>query len=310
MQVLEKIAIVIVTHNAKNYLEDCISNLHDEPLLNIVVVDNASIDGTVEIIKESYSKVSLISLEQNLGFGQANNVGISYALSAGAEYVLLLNQDAQISMDCIDKLIRTQKENPVFGVLSPVHLADFGKVIDSNFSGFFSQKSCPGLLFDLFQKNELKSVYSIEFVNAAIWLLSKECILKVGGFDPVFFMYGEDRDYLHRVVHHGFKVGVCPSLFAFHNRSQGRSGFERNNKINQEYNRLILDFKKLPENTFYRIRLFLKIISYAISPITYFTNAKFLLLAQIKFFNNYLKIRSSKHLSFQTYCPFLSLDQL
>ena len=206
--------IVIVTYNAKLWLQKCIENCKD---YSIIVVDNASSDDTVSILKENYPDVELFLQKENLGFGAANNIGMSYAMNKGADYVFLMNQDAYLQNDTIERLIAVQKKYPEFGILSPLHFNGQGDGFDRKFSYFMAYDRNKNFYFDALT-NKMEDVYSVPFVNAAAWLLPKSTIEKVGGFDPIFFHYGEDDNYCQRVVYNKLKIGVVPSARILHDR--------------------------------------------------------------------------------------------
>ena len=205
--------VIIVTYNAKPWIERCLKSCGDYPA---VVVDNASADDTLSFIKNNFPEVTLLEQTKNLGFGQANNIGISYALSKGADYVFLLNQDAYLQPDTINKLIKTHKENKDYGVISPIHLNGKGSKLDKNFEYYLKQKN--DLMSDLLCAKLLKPIYNVPFVNAAAWLLPRKTLETVGGFDPLFFHYGEDDNYCQRVLYHDFKIGVALDTFIYHDR--------------------------------------------------------------------------------------------
>jgi GT2 family glycosyltransferase len=184
----------------------------------VVVVDNNSTDDTVSFINANYPEIALLPQTKNLGFGQANNIGISYALKQGADYLFLLNQDAYLEKDTIEKLVAVYKKNDNFGILSPIHLNGKGDRLDKNFSHYVNYHANPNFYSDFILNKQLPEVYEVPFVNAAGWLLSKKCLETVGGFDPVFFHYGEDDNYCQRVLFHGLKIGVTPQTFLKHDR--------------------------------------------------------------------------------------------
>jgi GT2 family glycosyltransferase len=136
----------------------------------------------------------------------------------GLHIFFLLNQDARVEPDTIEKLVTHQQKNVEYGVLNPIHLNGQGNALDFNFSNYVVPSKCPGLYSD-FCLNSIKDIiYKADFVNAAAWLLSRDCIEKVGGFSPSFFQYGDDDNYIHRVHYFGFKVGVYPLSKIFHDR--------------------------------------------------------------------------------------------
>jgi GT2 family glycosyltransferase len=216
------ICAIIVTYNGAYWIEKCLQSLENSSTkVDIIVVDNCSNDNTVELIIDRFPHVLLIQSEVNLGFGKANNLGILKALDAGADYFFLLNQDAWVLPNTIEELIRVQRSNPEYFILSPVHLDGSGVNLDFSFSTYVSPYNCQGFISDVvLRNNNMKDVYPINFVNAALWLVSKESVNVVGYFDPIFPHYGEDDDYLQRVLYHSGKIGICPSAFGFHDRDQ------------------------------------------------------------------------------------------
>ncbi|MEP5253975.1 MAG: glycosyltransferase family 2 protein [Winogradskyella arenosi] len=207
--------IIIVTYNGMQWLEKCLKSCANYP---VIIVDNASTDNTVSFIETNYPNVKLYKQDKNLGFGQANNVGIRYALDQGAEHVFLLNQDAYIVNNALDELVAFQKERPAYGVLSSIHITGDMKKLDRSFSNYMLKEKTGQFYSDFVLGNPLAEVYEVPFVNAAAWLLSRQCIGTVGGFDPLFFHYGEDDNYCQRVLYHDFKIGVLPKSYVIHDR--------------------------------------------------------------------------------------------
>ncbi len=214
------VSSVIVTYNGIQWIEKCIESLLKSSIkLDIIIIDNGSTDGTQSIIKR-YSEIVFIQSKENLGFGKANNIGIKKAQELGANYVFLLNQDACVETNTIERLIKISNKNPIFGIISPIHLNGKGNALDIRFSTYISPSiNHPNYSFlsDLYLSN-IKDYYEVDFVNAAAWLLTKNCIDKVGYFDPIFYHYGEDENYCHRVKFHKFKIAICPDSIIYHDR--------------------------------------------------------------------------------------------
>ena len=221
---INNLYIVIVSYNGMKWLKKTIESIPKE--YNIVIVDNNSTDDTVKFIKSKYPYIKLLVQKVNLGFGGGNNIGFSYAIKQKAKYVFLLNQDAYLQIDTISKLLEIYKKNKEYGILSPIHLNGNKTKLDKNFLRYIGHDRNPSLYLDAFNKT-LKPVYDFSFINAAAWLIPIEVIENVGGFDTVFFHYGEDDNFCHRVLYHGYKIGVVPNSFVCHDRIQ-------NPKINQE----------------------------------------------------------------------------
>ncbi|MEI6124930.1 MAG: glycosyltransferase family 2 protein [Pseudomonadota bacterium] len=209
-----KVFAIIVSHNGSTWICQAIKSLQQSICpVHIIVVDNVSTDETVEIVRSSYSDVMIFCMSSNLGFGAANNQGIRYAVSQGADYVFLLNQDARVAPETIGNLVDLMQEKPAFGILSPLQLDYHGSGIDRSFVPYLQENDL--LLTDVFL-GKLQGVYEVSFVNAAVWLVSRSVLESVGGFDPLFFMYGEDNDYCSRVRYRGFKIGIAPKTLAWH----------------------------------------------------------------------------------------------
>ena len=220
--------VVITSFNGIRWIDHCLNSCPHE---QTIVIDNASTDSTVSHIRKNYPEVTLIENKSNIGFGQANNIGIQKALSEGAEYVFLLNQDAYLGQDCIEKLIEVHQSNPEYGILSPMHLNGNGTNFDWNFSEYLKRISSGNLLFD-FMRGNTEKVYPLPFVNAAGWLLPKSTIERVGLFDSMFFHYGEDENYCQRVHYHGLKVGIVPEALIRHDReSRARNYMDWNRDL-------------------------------------------------------------------------------
>lgn len=223
---MREVFAVIVTWNGEDYVAKCLESLRRSTIpVQVIVVDNASCDQTVRIACSICPDAIVFRLRRNLGFGRANNIGIKHAFELGAMHVLLINQDVQIEPDVVRGLVELQRSNPGFGILSPLHLDGTGASLDGLFCEHLSKAlSKRELLSDLFLHEQLADIYPVAFLNAAVWLLSRECIERIGLFNPAFEHYGEDMEYTDRVNFFGFHVGVVPRLHAFHARLQNGPG--------------------------------------------------------------------------------------
>jgi GT2 family glycosyltransferase len=244
-----KIYAVIVSFNGETLIRQCLNSLRKSSVpVSIVVVDNASDDDTVKIIETDFPEVVLFKSAKNNGFGHANNIGIKYAYDNGASNILLLNQDAWTNTDTIEKMISAGKENPEYLVLSPVHLNKDGSGFDSGFMQYALPPFCENFFYDMYSSSH-KRLYSTTFVNAAAWLMSRETISSIGFFDPLFFHYGEDRDYCNRVLFHKKMIGIVSDSVIYHSR-ETTSGRKKNSlqelkiSINRNYFLRLIELKK------------------------------------------------------------------
>jgi GT2 family glycosyltransferase len=229
-----RLALIIVSFNGEQFIRHSVNSaICESEVSKIIVVDNASTDSTLSLIPKN-PKVELIRLSRNIGFGLANNIGILKAINEGFEWFFLLNQDAYLESDCISELMEIAEGRNGFGILSPLHLNGKGDSLDREFATFISRVEGRGVLDDALIAKQLEAVYVVPFVNAAAWLVSKECLEKVGGFDPAFFLYGEDDNYCHRVHFHGFEIGVVPSARIYHDRENRGEAKDREQRGDDE----------------------------------------------------------------------------
>lgn len=212
-----KISVIIVTYNGMKWIKDCFESILKSSIpINIIAVDNCSSDGTVEFIKSSFKQITLIDQKENLGFGKANNIGISIALKESSDYVFLLNQDAFVETDTIENLIKISQANTEYGILSPIHADGSGNRLDESFYYYISKSSGHSFISDFVLNKAKKDIYTLPMINAAAWLIPKTTLENVGGFDTSFFLYGEDDNYCQRVLYHNFQIGIVPTAFIRH----------------------------------------------------------------------------------------------
>ncbi len=214
-----KLLVIIVTYNAMQWAERCFSSLKNSTVSpDIFVVDNGSTDGTPAFINEHFPEVMFHQSEENLGFGKANNLGLQYALDYNYDYVYLLNQDAWVQNDTFERLVEISKKYPEYGILSPFQMNADMQHIDRNFvANVLAWKSNPDIVDDMYRQ-QLKEVYPVNGVMAAHWFMPIKTVKRVGGFSPSFPHYGEDNNYVVRLLYRHMKVGVVPRLRVVHDR--------------------------------------------------------------------------------------------
>lgn len=248
-----KIYTVVVTYNGKKWVDECFGSLLASSLFSeIVVVDNNSSDDSLLLIQQKSERIKIIRNTVNLGFGAANNLGIAMAMKDNADYVFLLNQDAWIEKNTIETLANAMQENKNIGVISPIHKNGSNSDLDFNFKKYLLKYGSSAVGSYINAGTPLpESFHKVSFVNAAAWLMSKECINDVGGFDPLFYHYGEDSDYLDRVGFHGYLVGIWPSAFIYHDRENRARHKDLNHKeiLTKRYRSIQLNLKN-PNNDF------------------------------------------------------------
>ena len=220
MKIMKKVSCVIITYNGMKWIENCLRSLErsDYPV-DVIVIDNGSNDGTIELIDSSFKNVNFVKSPKNLGFGAANNLGFEMAASNHSEFVFLLNQDTIIYPDTVGRLIDVFTSKKTIGIVSPLHLNDNGDKLDKKFEEYISAKTCQDFISDMTLGNP-KAYYEIGFVNAAAWMVKAAAVTESGLFAKECFHYGEDSNFLQRLKYHGFSLVITPFSKIHHLREE------------------------------------------------------------------------------------------
>jgi GT2 family glycosyltransferase len=220
---------VIVTYNSNEYILNCISSIKKfEPGSKIIAVDNNSSDNTLDLLGR-FEDIIIFKNKENLGFGKGNNIGVKHALDAGAEYVYLLNHDAYLVEPLIQKIIPKFFNNPSLAIISPLHVQGNQMSLEMNFSKFlFEDGALTKMVSDSFLRNNTEEWYDASFVPAASWMIKADVIKKIGMFNPLFFHYGEDNEFLNRLKYHEMKVAVLTNCRVVHLSNQVKFDYKKN----------------------------------------------------------------------------------
>ena len=224
------VSIIIVSWNTKELLIDCLSSIEGNVTgvnYEVIVVDNASTDGSQEAVEEKFPNVKLIKSEKNNGFSVGNNIGLS---QSNGRYLYLVNSDVIIKKECVKNLFDFMEQNRQVGMAGP-------KVYRYNGNLQPTCKRLPTLgrflfqalrLNDLFPKvgafSEIHLNYAesdevktdVEILNGTFWVVKREAFDQVGGLDDRFFMYGEDIDWSKRFIDMGWQLAFVPNAEAIH----------------------------------------------------------------------------------------------
>ena len=221
----EKISVVIV--NFKNQketlecLESLLSNTQSCKLsCQIIVVDNGSNDGLESRLKVSFPRVSTLVLPHNLGFAGASNVGILHALRNNAEYVFLLNNDAFVNKNTIDRLVNVFSRDPTVGVVGATVLYyDNPRVIDNMGAkvNFFTGNSSFFANGDIY--GETLEEIDVDYTCGAAMMIKKEVFCNTGLLPEYYFLYGEEEDFCVRARRKGYRVVVSAKATVLHRAS-------------------------------------------------------------------------------------------
>jgi GT2 family glycosyltransferase len=218
---MPEVVTIIVTYNAEKWINNCLDCLlHSTLTVQVVIIDNASTDHTKDIISKRSEDIMMIENEKNLGFGQANNMGLKYAIEHAAEFILLLNQDAYLYPDTVEELVMISEKHPEYGIISPLQLDGSGQHLDQLFRKFITNNYPESFVRDMeSRKPDGMDIFPVRFVNAAAWFIPAICLRTTGLFSPLFYHYGEDNNYCSRAQYHGFKAGITPRAAVRHDRT-------------------------------------------------------------------------------------------
>lgn len=248
------LSIIIVSWNTKKYMEEVLTSLTtiDGNLsAEIIVVDNASADGTPDMIRAQFPDVKLIETGANLGFAKGNNVGIQ---EATGRYICLINSDVNVPSDCLDKMHAYMEQNPSIGLLGPGMMRPDGKVYRSGMrfptlwnlfvralflDSVFKTGIFGGYLMKDFRFDQTRD---IDVLNGWLWMARREALEQVGPLDGRFFMYAEDVDWCKRFHLAGWRVVFFSEASAVH--YGGASAASARSRFNVEMQRANLQYWK------------------------------------------------------------------
>ena len=211
---MPKVFIIILNYNGKETLLECLQSVFqiDYPDREIVVVDNNSADGSLELAKKFYPRAHTIKNDKNIGFAAGNNVGIRFALEKMADYIFLLNNDAEIEKSAISKLVTLAQNNKEAGIISPIILK--GKSNKVWFAG--GKIKWLAMKTDHFAVPLAENPHKTDYISGCAMFVKKEVFKKIGLFDENFFLYYEDADFCWRARKERFESYVVPSAKVYH----------------------------------------------------------------------------------------------
>jgi len=267
--------IIIVSYNTKRLLKNCLAsllkNLKKENLLitsRVTVVDNASSDGSLEMVRKNFPAVRIIANKKNLGFAKANNQAIKKSAS---QYIFLLNSDTEVRPDAISSMLIEIKKNDKIWAVGPKLLNTDGSFQQSFgftptflkvFSWMLFLDDLP-VISDLVRPyhavryNWYRSPQQVGWVSGAA-LLFKRKIIKITGFlDEKIFMYGEEVEWCYRIRRAGGEIIFLPQAQIIHLGRGSQQG--PGSSIIREYQSIIYFYRKYYPVLGFPVRLLLKI---------------------------------------------------
>ena len=228
---MEEVAVIIVNWNRYQLTRDCLKSLSQvrKPSLKVVLVDNASEDDSVHLLKAQFKDPHYIVNDENLGFTGGNNVGIQWAIEKGYNYIGLLNNDTVVDENFLEPLLVALQSNDQIGAVQPVIY--HGKDTDVIWNSGGKLNKWTGRTVSL-KKRISEEVYS-EWLTGCCILTRSKVLKEVGDLFYDFFAYYEDVDWSLRVRSMGYNLLVEPESFIYHiggassKAEKGREGIVR-----------------------------------------------------------------------------------
>lgn len=224
------LSVIIVNYNVQHFVRQTLISVKkalSDIQAEVIIVDNASTDGSIPMLEREFSEFRLIKSEVNLGFSKANNIGINASVG---EFVLLLNPDTIIQSDTLLKCLSFMRSTPDAGAIGVKMVDGSGHFLPESKRGFPSPKVAFYKAFGLsklFPKSRIfnqyhlghlteDEIHEVDVLSGAFMFLRKSVLDKIGLLDEQFFMYGEDIDLSYRVTEAGYKNYYLPTTTIIH----------------------------------------------------------------------------------------------
>lgn len=224
-----RLSIIIVNWNTREFLQKCLQSLFIwEPLndAEVIVVDNASSDGSVEMVRQNFTDVRVLSNIQNKGFAQACNQGIENSLG---EYVLLLNSDCELQNELCKAILSEMEKEGTIGIAGPVLQYPNGIVQSAGerfvtvrklFADQILFRSSPAVSKKVPKVDMRRKYAKVDYISGACMFIRRAMLDEIGLFREDFFMYAEDVDLCFRAQKAGYKCIIIPEYSINHHKSR------------------------------------------------------------------------------------------
>jgi GT2 family glycosyltransferase len=236
--------VVIVSYRCEGLLRDCLLSLREHPPggpMTVQVVDNASGDGTAEMVEREFGEVRLRVSDRNIGFAAANNLAIR---DGNAPYVLVLNPDTRITAGALDRLLELMEAHPELGMCGPRLELDDGSFDHAARRSFPTPLSALGHFTGVGRRRESGAIAAyrapeveagpVDAVNGAFMLIRRAALDEVGAFDEGYWMYMEDLDLSYRFAQAGWVSWYEPGVTVIHVKA-GTTGPDRGPRLNAAF---------------------------------------------------------------------------
>jgi GT2 family glycosyltransferase len=247
------VSVVIVSWNTQELVRECLKSLESARTrlsVEIILVDNASADDTVKLVREQFPWVKVVQNATNVGFAKANNIGIG--ISSG-EYIALINSDVVVPDGCLEKMVDYLNQHTDIGMLGPKMILRDGSVGQSCYrSPTVWRWFCNAVGLNFVFEEDLAiddsatkdfnhdKIREVDVLTGWFWMVRRKATDRIGVLDDQFFMYGEDLDWPKRFHDGGWRVVFYPEAYAIH--YCGASSAQAPSRFYVEMNRANLQY--------------------------------------------------------------------
>lgn len=212
--------IILVNYNGYKYTIECVNSLGKINYRNykIIIVDNASSDNSLTILKQKLNDCIIIDSKENLGFAGGNNLGIKYALHHNGDYIMLLNNDTLVKTDFLDNMLNSFNKDNKIGLVGCKIMYHPEKDIIWYGGGYIDWFKFIGVHYEMKQvdKGQCDTEKEIDFITGCCMLIKREVFEKSGLLSEDYFMYFEDVDFCVKVRNVGYKIWYNPKAVIYH----------------------------------------------------------------------------------------------
>lgn len=207
----QNLTIIVLTYNSEHIIKSCLQHLNFEKY-KVIVVDNASSDNTSEVVRQNFPQAKIMQLEKNIGYGNGNNQALKLV---DTEFALVLNPDAIIAEEDIEKVLEEMKKNSLVANAGPIVLRKYPFEQNELDEALKNAEEDLITIQDLYW-DKVAGNYLVRFIVGAALFMRISIFQKIGFFDEKIFLYYEDDELCKRVRDNGYQSIVVPTAKAFH----------------------------------------------------------------------------------------------
>jgi GT2 family glycosyltransferase len=213
-----RVAVVILNTNKRDDTLACLASLAESTWrnLDVIVLDNASTDGSAEAIRARHPGVHVAPLRDNRGYAGNNNVGVALALARGAEWIFVLNEDTILDPECLTRMVRYGEAHPGAGIVGPLVLHFDEPGVIQSAGGWFDAWRAGHLGQNEDDRGQFAEPRRVDWISGCGILLRRAVIEQVGLLDERFFYYWEETEWCLRAARAGWGIALVPAARLWH----------------------------------------------------------------------------------------------